>query len=349
MSLETATKISELNSSNPVGGDARSQGDDHIRMLKACLQFNFPNADKAFYFPKATTKSAGFTIVATDLNKTFMVSTSGGDLTATLPSLAAGDDGWVCHFIKTSSDVNAIFVTPASGTVTSGEFSGLARARRAIPGQQFSAIWTGTAWFITRVPKVPVGTILDFQGTLLPAGYEWANGQTLGAASTQYPEYFSLLGSGITMDLRGRVAAGQDDMGGSSANRLTGLAGGIDGDGLGNVGGSESHTLTEAQLASHNHGGTAGADGAHLHFVANSDSQNIGSSTPLSSVNSLIATLGGGAGDEKYTLSGSATTPNIGKSSSDGSHTHSISSAGSGAAHNIVQPTIITNKIIVVE
>ena len=49
-------------------------------------------------------------------------------------------------------------------------------------------------------------------------------------------------------DLRGRVPAGQDDMGGASANRLTSAGGGLDGDVLGGAGGSETHTLIVAEL-----------------------------------------------------------------------------------------------------
>jgi microcystin-dependent protein len=37
-------------------------------------------------------------------------------------------------------------------------------------------------------------------------------------------------------------------MGGTSANRLTNQSGGLNGDTLGAMGGSETHTLTEAQL-----------------------------------------------------------------------------------------------------
>ena len=51
----------------------------------------------------------------------------------------------------------------------------------------------------------------------------------------------------------GRIAAGQDDMGGTSANRLTGQTGGVDGDGLGNAGGAETHTLIASELAAHSH------------------------------------------------------------------------------------------------
>jgi hypothetical protein len=40
MSLESATKISELVPSNPQGSDPKSHGDDHLRMIKQVLQNN---------------------------------------------------------------------------------------------------------------------------------------------------------------------------------------------------------------------------------------------------------------------------------------------------------------------
>ena len=43
-------------------------------------------------------------------------------------------------------------------------------------------------------------------------------------------------------------------MGGASANRLTGLTGGVDGDVLGGSGGAETHTLSTAELPAHTHG-----------------------------------------------------------------------------------------------
>lgn len=38
MGLEAATKISELVATNPTGTDPKSQGDDHIRLIKSVLQ-----------------------------------------------------------------------------------------------------------------------------------------------------------------------------------------------------------------------------------------------------------------------------------------------------------------------
>ena len=55
--------------------------------------------------------------------------------------------------------------------------------------------------------------------------------------------------------LRGRVVAVQDNMGGSSIDRLTNQAGGVGGETLGVLGGAEPHTLVETQMPSHNHTG----------------------------------------------------------------------------------------------
>lgn len=43
MGLETATYLADLNSTNPPNTDNVSQGDDHIRLLKAVLQATFPS------------------------------------------------------------------------------------------------------------------------------------------------------------------------------------------------------------------------------------------------------------------------------------------------------------------
>ena len=47
MALETATLISDLNSSNPTATDGLAQADDHIRLIKAVLQSTFPNINAA--------------------------------------------------------------------------------------------------------------------------------------------------------------------------------------------------------------------------------------------------------------------------------------------------------------
>lgn len=47
MGLEAATLIHQLDRNNPTGADPKNQGDDHLRMFKACVQDTFANVDGA--------------------------------------------------------------------------------------------------------------------------------------------------------------------------------------------------------------------------------------------------------------------------------------------------------------
>lgn len=47
MALETGTYISDLVSTNPTSNDPKSQGDDHIRLLKSTVKATFPNVTNA--------------------------------------------------------------------------------------------------------------------------------------------------------------------------------------------------------------------------------------------------------------------------------------------------------------
>ena len=170
---------------------------------------------------------------------------------------------------------------------------------------------------------VPSGTVLVTARSSAPTGYLLCDGASVrrdthsdlfSAISTTYGT-----GDGSSTfnvpDLRGRVVAGKDDMGGSSANRLTDQTGGLNGDTLGDTGGSETHTLTTAQLASHTHGaGTLKADGGGDLTSANLTGAQIRSD--FNSTNAIIDVSG------------------------------DTGSAGSGSAHNNVQPTIILNYMI---
>lgn len=154
-------------------------------------------------------------------------------------------------------------------------------------------------------------------------------GQTVLVAD--YPELFTRLGTtyggnGVTTfgipDRRGRVLAGLDNMGGTSANRLTGLPGGLNGDTLGATGGAEKHSLSEAEMPTHGHIITVNPGGAHSHSIPRGDP---GGGSPIT------VALGNG---EIYA---DASTDAV----SNHSHTASASTTGGSQAHNNVQPTII--------
>ena len=172
---------------------------------------------------------------------------------------------------------------------------------------------------------VPSGALMPFAGSSAPTGFLLCHGQAV--SRTTYSDLFSAIsttygaGDGSSTfnlpDLRGRVVAGQDDMGGASANRLTDQSGGLNGDTLGDTGGSETHTLTTAQLASHTHSFSDTDSITAMTFLNDGLGVNRGGSGASSSSNSISVSISGTTG-----------------------------STGSGSAHNNVQPTIILNYII---
>jgi hypothetical protein len=87
-------------------------------------------------------------------------------------------------------------------------------------------------------------------------------------------------------DLRGRTVAGRDDMGGTAASRLTTAGSGISGVNLGDAGGSQTVTLTTAEMPAHTHPGIVSPSGGSLY---------IGPTCGGSSSTSTGSTGGGGA------------------------------------------------------
>ena len=43
MTVESASYISQLAATNPASGDPKSEGDDHVRLIKTVLKTQFPN------------------------------------------------------------------------------------------------------------------------------------------------------------------------------------------------------------------------------------------------------------------------------------------------------------------
>jgi microcystin-dependent protein len=334
MGLETGTYISDLVQTNPAVSDQESQGANHLQLIKKVLQNTFPGASLAFQFPTTQAISTNTSALVTDQNKTFLATTTGGAVTLTMPTLTSANAGWECSLIKLTTDINPVFVAPPTGTIQSGEIAGLAKARRCIPGARTRIVWTGAAWIAERVPRVPVGSIIDYSGSTLPVGYEWPNGQTL-SSSANYPEIQSVWGALVTPDIRGRFTAGVDNMGGSAANRITSGGSGISGVTLGASGGTETLTIAKANLPAYNLdlSSLTASQAAHSHTVPSANA---------------------GAGNSPSVVAASATgttNNNPGTSSSQPAITigGTVPLGGSGTALASMNPTIVLNKILVTE
>lgn len=201
------------------------------------------------------------------------------------------------------------------------------------------------------------GDIKQTYGTGTLTGFVRGNGRTIGSASSGASEranadtedlfvYLWGIDSNLSVsggrgasgaadfaankaltlpDFRGRLLASLDDMGNSAAGRLSASYFGAVATTLGNAGGSESHTLTTAQLASHTHVNSL-TDPGHTHTVTGSFP------------NAQQAVSGGSpffAGTAATTINSATTGITI-----------TNASAGSGNAHNNVQPTILVTTYI---
>jgi len=71
MGLETASYIDQLVAANPLGTDSKSQGDNHIRLLKSVLQTQFPSLGNAVVNTSAAQLNVltEITASATEINK----------------------------------------------------------------------------------------------------------------------------------------------------------------------------------------------------------------------------------------------------------------------------------------
>jgi microcystin-dependent protein len=230
----------------------------------------------------------------------------------------------------TSTGVTVTATTTASSTATGAL---IVQGGMGVAGDLFANRVNG-------IGSTPVGASMAYGGTSAPTGWIFGYGQAI--SRTTYAALFAVYGTtygagdGSTtfnvQDFRGRVIAGDDDMGGSSANRLTNADDGLNGDTLGATGGGETQVLAQGNLPNVNLTTTIAAGaGSHRHSAP------IGASFLLFVGASGSSGVSGGVNEAANGFTEFETLPQMSGTTPTG---------GSGTAFGIVQPTIIQNRII---
>lgn len=172
-------------------------------------------------------------------------------------------------------------------------------------------------------------TVLPYGQTLSRTTYAdlWAIAQDeIAAGNTFYNNGDGTTTFGIG-DLRGRVLAGKDDMGGSAAGRLTSTYFGTSAAVLGAAGGSEYNILVENQLPVHSHANSLN-DPGHRHIIPIATFATAFASK--AAADGLFVT-GGSNGFSEFNFTGMTITN---------------ASTGAGWAHNNTQPTFVCNYLL---
>jgi microcystin-dependent protein len=208
-----------------------------------------------------------------------------------------------------------------ANSVVLGNGTGALGGNLVAPGASGNLLTSnGTTWTSAAAPTSFVsGMLMPYAGSSAPTGWLLCYGQAV--SRTTYSSLFSAIGStygsgdGSTTfnvpDFRGRIAAGQDNMGGSAASRLTTAVSGVDGTTVGASGGDQ-------RQQSHTHTAT---DSGHTHQQSYVTFAN-------------PATTGGGAAYGSTTTTTGTGYANI-----------SVSTTGAGSSQN-VQPTLVVTYII---
>lgn len=312
-----------------------------ITLLRSYLNdlFGSDSSDKALAretlavpISGTTAKTGTYTAVAADCGQVLNCT---GTWTLTLTSAITLGDGWNVAVANTGSGTITVNTSLSQLIDGATSITVLAGATKLIhcTGAQFVTVGGGSG--------AVTGQIADYIGSTAPTGYVLASGRTIGSGASSGTEranddcyaLFKLLwdsmanseaavsgGRGANADsdwaanktialpdLRGRVTAGKDNMGGTTASRLTSGGSGITGTTLGVAGGTETHTLTAGQsgLPSHAHG-------------ANSQT---GSNQYQNGAPDAFGSFGSGS-------------------------TSSSGGTSASSAHQNTQPTYIVNKII---
>lgn len=356
MGLESATYVGELNALNPDGAnDPKSQGDNHIKMIKAALQATFPGMVGRAW--RTQTKSGNYTVLSTD-NMSLLNCTTA--LTLSLTAAITLGNG---HLFLVSANGGDVTIDPnGSEQIEGGDTIVVPDGYMALvlcSGLEFTAFYlprTQQAWY-TGDAKVSYRTTADPGWVLANDG---SIGNSVSAATARanddtealFTHFWDTIPDSICPVSGGRGANAAEDF--AAGKKLTipkalgralvvaGTGAGLTERLLGDSDGAETHTLTQAETPLKQHTHTV-SDPTHAHGVNDGTHAH----------NYYDVRSGGGTGFGGIS-SGPGTTSGV--TSSNGSNISiqaaatgiSLQNASSDSAdpHNIMQPSSYMNFMI---
>lgn len=177
MALETGDYIDDLNPSNPVNAtDPVSQGDDHLRLIKKCVQQSWPNIDGAVNFTPTegnylvgVTGTTGTGNLALSASPTFTGTLTAAAIVATTyDGIAAAD--LVDKGAAESITGTWTFTNLVGGAMTATSYDGIAAADLVDKGaaETISGQWNFTTG--PQVADIELGHASDTTLTRAAAG-----------------------------------------------------------------------------------------------------------------------------------------------------------------------------------